>query len=121
MVKCLTSDGYLKFYKDDGKESISGDSPKEISLDTFLKEVENIPQSYTDNFIGLINDKDETIQFVRLGQDTWLIDVPVLQGGAYLYSLEDGNLTTEKVKQISRNFYSGTDWKSLCNLKPVKT
>ena len=110
----------MKFYKDDGKESISGDSPKEISLDAFIKEVEKIPQSYEDNFIGLINDKDETIQFIRLEQDLWLTDVPVLRGNTYLYSLEDDSLTTEKVKQISRNFFSGTDWKSLCNLKPTK-
>lgn len=116
----LVSDEYLKFYKDDGKESINGDSPKEISLDAFLKEVEKIPQSYEGNFIGLINDKDETIQFVRLEQDLWLIDVPILKENIYLYSLEDDNLTTEKVKQISRNFFNETDWKSLCNLQLPK-
>ena len=39
---------------------------------------------------------------LRFEKDKWLIDVPVLEGGEYSYSLQDGNLTTEKVKSIKR-------------------
>ncbi len=29
------------------------------------------------NFVGFANDLDETLQFIRVEQDEWLVDVPV--------------------------------------------
>jgi len=53
----------LKFFKEDGKESIGADSPKEVSLECVLKEVDNHPIE-EGNVVGLVNDRGETIQFV---------------------------------------------------------
>lgn len=107
----------MKYYKNDGKEYIDGRKPKEITLEVALQEIENIPFSVRDNFIGFINEKGETIQFPRYEKDNWLIDVPVFENGKFAYSLNCTDLTTEKVKEIVRRFFLDENWQSLCNLK----
>jgi hypothetical protein len=109
----------LKYYKDDGKEHIDGNQPKEISLEGALREIGKLP-AIEGNFIGLTNDREDTIQFIRFEEDAWLIDVPILENGAYAYSLQDDDLTTEKVKEIIRRFFSDKNWKSLCNLRKTE-
>jgi len=108
----------LNFFKDDGKEYISAESPKEITLELALAEIDRLPSS-EGNFLGLINDKDETIQFIRFEEDGWLIDAPITGEDGYSYSLQDDSLTTEKVRDIVRRFFSGEDWKPLCNLRKL--
>jgi hypothetical protein len=108
---------HMKYYKNDGKECIDGRKPKEITLEVALQEIENLPFTVRDNFIGFINEKGETIQFPRYEKDNWLIDVPVIEKGRFACSLNDSDLTTEKVKEIVKKFFLGENWQSLCNLK----
>lgn len=108
----------MKYYKDDGKEYTDGNKPKEINLEVALKEVDKLPTT-EGNFIGFVKEKEETIQFVRFEKDGWLIDVPVFEKGKYAYSLNDTELTTEKVKEIVKKFFLGENWQSLCNLKQL--
>lgn len=106
----------MKYYKDDGKEHIDGRKPKEISLEVALREVDKLPTT-EGNFIGFVKENEETIQFVQSEEDSWLIDVPVIEKGKFSHSLNDGNLSTEKVKEIVKSFFLGENWQSLCNLK----
>lgn len=109
----------MRFFKDDGKERIDADSPKEVTLEFVLAEIDRLPTE--DSFLGLVNEKDEIIQFVRFEEDGWLIDVPVGdEEGSYSYSLQDDDLTTEKVKAIIKRFFVGENWKSLCNLRKLQ-
>ena len=113
----------MKYYKDDGKDQIR---EKEITLETALMEMERFSskEQFDGNFIGFTKSKEETIQFIREEKDNWLIDVPVLENGKYSYSLNDRELTTEKVKEIVTRFFLGEDWQSVCNLKqssPLRT
>ena len=109
----------MKFFKDDGKERIDADSPKEVTLEVVLAEIDRLPTE--DSFLGLVHEKDEIIQFVRFEEDGWLIDVPVGdEEGNYSYSLQDDDLTTEKVKAIIKRFFVGENWKSLCNLRKLQ-
>lgn len=109
----------MKFFKDNGKERIDADSPKEVTLEFVLAEIDRLPTE--DSFLGLVNEKDEIIQFVRFEEDGWLIDVPVGdEEGNYSYSLQDDDLTTEKVKAIIKRFFVGENWKSLCNLRKLQ-
>lgn len=108
----------MRYYKDDGKMNIEGQKPEEISLQVALQEVDKIPSEdvYGGNFIGFTGEKGKSIQFIRKEQDSWMIDVPVLENGKFAYSLQDMDLTTEKVKDIVKKFYLGENWESLCNL-----
>jgi len=105
----------LKYYKDDGKECINGTNPKEISIENALEEIETFPTT-EGNFVGFINEKDETIQFHKNEGDAWVLDVPVVENGYFIYSLKDDDLTTEKVKSIVKKFFLGENWQSLCSL-----
>jgi len=112
----------LKFFRDEGKGRIGVDSPKEVTLEFVLTEVDRL-SSLTEiegNFIGLINEKEETIQFIRFEENSWLIDVPILEEDIYSYSLQDDELTTEKVKDVIKRFFCGENWKSLCNLRRLQ-
>ena len=60
----------MKYYKDDGKELINQTNPRESSLENALKEIDAFPTS-DGNFIGFINEKDETIQFHKNAEDAW--------------------------------------------------
>jgi hypothetical protein len=104
----------LKYYKDDGKRSIDSNNSEEISLNDALKEIDNLP-AVEGNFIGFINEKEESIQFLRF-EDDWLLDAPILKNGKFVFSLQDDDLTTEKVKKIIESFYLGQNWQSICNL-----
>ena len=106
----------MKYYKNDGIEYIDGTKPKEVTIEVALKEVDRLPTT-EDNFIGFINEKEDTIQFSRYEEDSWLLDVPILENGKFAYSLQNSDLTTEKVKEIAKKFFLGENWQSLCSLK----
>ncbi len=105
----------MKYYKEDGKERINETKPKEISIEEALKEIDAIPIAEA-NFIGFINEKEETIQFHKNDQDSWVLDVPVVENGYFVYSLKDDDLTTERVKIIVQKFFLGENWRFLCDL-----
>lgn len=112
----------MKFYKDDGKKSIDGNSPIKIDIKIALKEIDKFPIAKDDDnyFIGFINDKNITLQFIRFEKEIWLIDSPILKDGEFSgNSLQNNNLTTEKVKKIVKSFFFGKNWKSICKLKKV--
>jgi len=110
----------LKYYKDDGKDYIDAAKPKEVTMEAAFQEVDKLPTT-EDNFIGFVNEKEETIQFVRFEEDDWLIDVPIIEKNEFSYSLQDSDLTTEKVKEIVKEFFLGENWQSLCSLKKTNT
>lgn len=93
----------MKMYKDDGKEYIPADSPTEINLREALREIEEFPIS-EEGFIGFINERDESIQFIRFDEDDWLIDVPFLENEKYAYSLQD-DIDHSLVKEITTRFF----------------
>lgn len=105
----------MKYYKDDGKERINETKPRECSIENALKEIDAFPTP-DGNFIGFVNEKDETIQFHKNQEDAWVLDVPVVENGYFIYSLKDDDLTTEKVKSIVTKFFSGENWRCLCSL-----
>ncbi len=86
-----------------------------VALEEALEELDGHPSS-TDNFIGFVNAEEETIQFVRLDRKTWQIDVPVLEGGNYAYSLQD-MINADQLKEVMTRFFRGLEWRSVCNLK----
>ena len=105
----------MKYYKDDGKENINETNPRECSIENALKEIDAFPIT-EGNFIGFINEKDETIQFHKIEEDAWMLDVPVVENGFFMFSLIDDDLTTEKVKSIVKKFFLGENWRYLCSL-----
>ena len=110
----------MKFFKNDKHDSTDNEALIEISLEDAQKEIEELSSSegYEDAFIGFVSDADETIQFIRNEKNSWRIDVPIIEGDEYAYSLQDFGLTTEVVKDIVKKF-PNDDWKSLCNLTRV--
>jgi len=107
----------MKLFKNDGQQEISGDTPIDTTLKTALTEIEMFPieEQQQGSFIGFINEKNETIQFIRFTKDNWLIDVPLMKGKRYSHSLQESELSTKKVKQIVRKFFIKGDWKSECD------
>ena len=105
----------MKYYKVDGKEDVDEVKPRESSIENALNEIDALPVT-EGNFIGFVNEKDETIQFHRNEEDAWVLDLPVVENGYFIYSLQDDDLTTEKVKSIVKKFFLGENWQYLCNL-----
>ncbi|TFF94229.1 MAG: hypothetical protein EU544_04750 [Promethearchaeota archaeon] len=62
---------------------------------------------YDGNFIGFINEADETVQFIRISRDNWLVDIPIVVKGKYDHSLRKEELTTEHVESIVAEFFKG--------------
>ena len=105
----------MNYYKDDGKERINETAPREISIEKALEAIDVFPTT-DGNFVGFINEKDETIQFHKEEEDAWVLDLPAVENGYFIYSLKDDDLTTEKVKIIVKKFFLGENWQSLCSL-----
>jgi hypothetical protein len=109
-------------FKETDDESISGDEPADVTLETAQSEIGELPigsGEVNDVFIGFINGRNETIQFSRFSEDEWLIDVPVLKHGRYSYSLQCDNLTTKTVQSIVELFFKDQNWDYLCKLKKI--
>ncbi len=107
----------MRMYKEAGDESIPGDRPAQVNLEEALRELDD-HKAVEGNFIGFVNGRDETIQFIRYDKDEWLIDVPVILDGEYAYSLQD-NLKHSQVKEIVSRFSRGEEWGNLCHLSKI--
>lgn len=109
----------MKYFKNDNKENIDSHSALDVSLEFVLSEIDRFPtEDETEGcFIGIINNNDETIQFIRFSENEWFLDFPVLKEGLYSHSLQCDNLTTQEVKNIIRKFFNETaEWMKLVNL-----
>ena len=111
----------MKFFKNDRNEHIKANSPQNISLKNILKEVDRFPtqDEFECYFIGIINDKNEIIQFTRFERDDWFLDFPVIVDGDYSHSLQF-DLTTKQLKEIIGKFFRGEDWRTLIGLTNSK-
>lgn len=67
----------------------------------------------SDNFIGFINTKSETLQFLRRGENIWSLDSPITVDGSYSSSFQKDNLPTDQVIQITSTFFDGGEWKKM--------
>lgn len=104
MVKNLLK--YRKKTKD-----IFIDAAIEISLEESLKEFEGFPIGWEDknSFIGFeIN--DEIIQFIRLDENEWLIDLPSLAAEIDHWQT---SLNTNRAKIILTAFSKRQDWRKM--------
>ncbi len=107
----------MRMYKEAGDESIPGDRPAQVNLEKALRELDD-HKAVEGNFIGFVNEKDETIQFIRFDKDEWLIDVPVIIDGEFAYSLQD-KLKLSQAKEIVSRLSRGEKWEDLCHLSRV--
>ncbi|MHA1149240.1 MAG: hypothetical protein ACTSR8_13455 [Promethearchaeota archaeon] len=101
----------IKYYKDDGKESIEESSPVNIQLETALEQIENLPsiEQYKGNIIGFINDKGDNIYFIRQEEDMWMIDLPFSEDDDYSHMMSDDSLSTKAVQEIVSAFFTEPD------------
>lgn len=104
-------------FKETISESFPFDSPRKLELEQALAEIDKHTAS-EGNFIGFINESDETIQFIKRDTDDWLIDVPVLKDGRYAYSLQD-QIVDAQVREIVRRLFKGEEWRNECRLRRV--
>ncbi|MDO8122923.1 MAG: hypothetical protein Q6364_00890 [Candidatus Hermodarchaeota archaeon] len=101
-------------------KSIPGQKPKSINQNDALKELERIPPGTgTDYFIGFINEKEETIQFLRYAPDNWLIDIPILENGRMTHSHQK-ELKYSEVKQVVTDFFKGASQRIFGQLFEIK-
>lgn len=101
----------IKYYKDDGKESIEENSPVAIELDKALEEIQNLPsiEQYKGNIIGFINDRGDNIYFIRQESDMWMIDLPFSDEDDYSHMMSDDSLSTKAVQEIISTFFTEPD------------
>jgi len=112
----------MKYFKNDRRVQISGESPVNIGLNEILEEFDQFPTNdeFEGGFIGIINDKDETINFIRFEKNSWFLDFPILKNGVYSHSLQNEDITTKKVKKIITVFFKDEDWKTELDLDSSK-
>ncbi|RLI14477.1 MAG: hypothetical protein DRO43_03880 [Candidatus Hecatellales archaeon] len=88
----------MKFYINTPQKDIPYDRPSSITVEEALREIDAFPtiEEFEEGFIGFENDRGETIQFLRLEKDKWLIDMPLPEEKASL----QGETTTTQTKTI---------------------
>ena len=87
-----------------------------VNLSKAIEAVENHTWKQG-NFVGFVNDLDETLQFIRAEEDEWLVDVPVYVDARYAdYSMKAVACTLQ-VKQMVRLFFEGGKWKEVVELE----
>ena len=98
------------FYTDycEGKE-ISGAEAQEAELSAILYSMKCVLHR-PDNFLGIVNDRNQTLQFMVEKDQTITIDIPILENGEYIGSKKKSThlnecLTIVESLSISENFY----------------
>jgi len=97
----------LKYRKETKTETIS--EPVDILLDEALAEIDKFPTVDEDEggwLEFIFGDSD--VQLIRLTNDLWYVDIPVVENGKLLRSLS-AESATEKVKESLEKFAQGQD------------
>ncbi|WP_461532115.1 hypothetical protein [Sinomicrobium sp.] len=63
---------YWDYYSDEG---IASDTPREADLEFALDVFYGLTDE-EDNFFGVVDPKEKSIQFIFVEQDKWLVDIP---------------------------------------------
>lgn len=97
----------LEYRKESKAESIS--EPRDISIDEALAELDKFPTVDEDegswlNFIF----KDKDLQLIRWDTDLWYVDIPVVENGEFVRSLNT-EAKTQAVKDALSKFAQGQD------------
>ena len=102
----------MKMHLNDGKRDVED---VEVSLKEALGEIGKHPpcSEEVDSFIGFTRNEEEICQFVRFGEDDWLIDVPINEKGECCkYTMQADHLTTSAVREVLIRFFGGGEkWK----------
>ena len=110
----------MKWFVNSLRKYIPSSDPEKIRLEEALKELELLPsiKEFSDNFIGFVNEKEETVQFIRREKDVWLLDIPITEDGIYSHSINE-ELTLAKVKDVVFLFFQGVPSKKVLDaLRP---
>ena len=87
-----------------------------VNLSTAIEAIE--AESWREgNFVGFVNDLDETLQFIRVEQNEWLVDVPIYVEGKYAEYSMKGVASTLQVRQMVMLFYEPGNWKQVVDLE----
>ena len=97
----------LNYRKESKTESIV--EPLEISLDEVLVELDNFPTMENDegSWLNFIYD-DKDIQLIRLDSNLWYVDIPVVENGEFVRSLNT-EADTATIKDALSKFSEGKD------------
>jgi hypothetical protein len=97
----------LKYRKESKVESI--DEPAEISIEKALEELDKFPtvNNNEGSWIDFIYE-DKDLQLIRWDSDLWYVDIPVVENGEFVRSLNT-ETDTKTVKDALSKFAQGQD------------
>jgi len=108
----------ITYYMNNKGKSV--DSKDHIHID-FLKamsEMEDLDWNYEKNYIGFINKRtNETLQFIRQGQDKWYAEVLICPGknwDGYTWSCYS---KSRPISDMMRLFFEETSWMGMLSWK----
>lgn len=108
---------YKFFYSDfcEGKEILSSDA-WDVELKDILHSMDCVLHM-PDNFLGIVNDKNQTLQFMVKKDKTILIDIPILKNGEYSGSKQKDTALPECLELV-KSLKGGEDFHALLSNKP---
>ena len=100
----------LRMYLNSPTVNIPSKEATVVSIDDALAEMDVFPshEEYKGGFIGFINDRGESIQFIRFDKDSWFVDAPFVKMGDYAFSRQI-EIPYSTARRIVESFYQGED------------
>lgn len=93
----------LVFFQDYTRDiCVSSDAPLEASIWQVLDIFENLPEE-DGSYIGLVDEDNETLQFMKYNRYVWLIEIPK----PHLKGSYQGYFTKNKCKKIITEVFDG--------------
>lgn len=91
---------YRLFYTDyEDDKDVSSVSPLKMDLKDIVHNMETI-LTRPDNFLGIINQQQQTLQFVAEGDGSVTIDIPVVMEGEYVDSIQKNSSLAECIELV---------------------
>lgn len=103
----------VKMFLNDGVRDVDN---VEVGLKEALEEMGTLPphSDKINSFIGFERGEEEICQFIKFGEDDWLIDTPIIKKEICKYTMQADHLTIEQVKVVVIRFFGGgDDWKDV--------
>ncbi|MDC0173738.1 hypothetical protein OAI55_01700 [Nitrosopumilus sp.] len=99
------------YYYWDGKKSVNQKQQVKIDFLGAVSEMEKLDYTFDCNFIGFQNcSTGEYVQLVRLGYDSWYVDVPIKDRNNWEGYLWAGYANTKTITDMLKLFFEEVSW-----------
>mgnify|MGYP007044048712 CR=1 FL=1 len=99
------------YFMQDSKKTIEIEQCVYVDFLCAMSELEKLDWTFEKNYIGFKNlNTEDTVQFMRLKEDYWYVDVPIKNNGSWEGYFWFSHDNSREISEMLKLFFQETDW-----------